>query len=113
MDSLVNYLSAGLHPVQIELRPEKTVAAFKSFIDRGYVHVKFTDTEGGTELGVRVNSERCDFSSADFSRGTGNVKLVGTLTLNSVRVECTADVALESLSGQGQLAPAAEESAPN
>ena len=50
MDELVARLSAGDHPVEASLRPEKTIKALKECIDRGYVHIKFTETEGGTEL---------------------------------------------------------------
>jgi hypothetical protein len=45
------------HPVEAGLRPEKTVKLFKEAIDHNYVHVKFTKTRGGTELGVRLDRD--------------------------------------------------------
>jgi len=48
MDELVQRLSEGDHPIEASLRPEKTVAALKECIDRGYVHNKYTDTRDGT-----------------------------------------------------------------
>lgn len=108
MDSLVKFLSDGLHPVQVELRPVRTPVAFKECLDRGYVHIKFTDTRGGTELGVRIDRNRTDLSNADFAGGRGKAKVVGTLILNSVKVECTADISLEALGGEGQLKPRSE-----
>ena len=102
-DNLVQWLAEGDHPVEASLRPEKTVAAFKDRIDRGYVHIKFTDTRGGTELGVRLDPQTCNLSGADFEKQTGTVHLVGGLTLNYVKVRCVADIDLETLSGGGHL----------
>ncbi len=102
-DDLVDRLCAGRHPVEITLRPESTVEAFKASIDRGYVHVKFTDTKGGTELGVRLIREATQIEQADFAGGTGNVHLEGSLTLNYRDVHCLADINLATLTGEGQL----------
>lgn len=105
MTDLVQRLSEGSHPVEIALRPERSVAALKESIDRGYVHVKFTNTRGGTELGIPLDRQRSNVSDADFDRGTGTINLVGELTLDYVRVRCVADVELPSLKGQGHLEP--------
>ena len=68
-DDLVKFLSEGKHPVEAGLRPEKSVKLLKEAIDRGYVHVKFTDTRGGTELGFRLADDGSDLSQADFEGG--------------------------------------------
>lgn len=102
-DDLVDRLSEGDHPIEISLRPERTQVLFKAAIDRNYVHVKFTDTKGGTELGVRLDRGRCDFSNADFEAATGMVHLEGGLILNYVKVQCVADVDLRTLEGKGHL----------
>src|SRR5688500_18308085 len=103
---LVERLCEGEHPVEASLRPDKSVQRLKQSIDRGYVHIKFTDTQGGTELGVRLDPERSDLTRADFERRTGSVRLVGALTLNYVNVRCVADIELSTLSGRGHLEPA-------
>src|SRR5215467_14129912 len=41
--TLVERLATGTHPVEISLRPDKELSRFKQCLDRGYVHVKFTD----------------------------------------------------------------------
>lgn len=102
-DNLIQFLSSGMHPVEIGLRPEKNLRLFKAAIDRGYVHVKFMDTRGGTELGVRLDTATCDFEGADFENGTGKVRLTGDLTLNFQPVLCEAVVDLETLAGEGKL----------
>lgn len=102
MSDLVKRLCEGDHPVEITIRPERTALAVKECIDRGYVHVKFTGTRGGTELGVRL-TEDTDTSAADFERQTGSVKLVGNLTLDYVPVTCVACVDLQTWSGSGHL----------
>ena len=101
--SLVERLCEGEHPVEAGLRPEKSVRLLKEAIDRDYMHVKFTDTRGGTELGVRLDRPACDFSGADFENGSGTVHIEGGLTLDYVKVRCVADIDLASLQGKGQL----------
>ncbi len=101
--SLVDRLCEGDHPVEVGLRPEKKVKLFKEAIDRNYVHIKFTKTKGGTELGVRLDREACDFSQADFDRGSGRAHVEGELTLDYVRVRLIADIDLASLEGKGHL----------
>ncbi|PLZ79658.1 MbtH domain protein [Fischerella thermalis WC217] len=105
MNELVQRLSEGEHPVEASLRPEKTATALKESIDRGYVHIKFTDTRGGADLGVRLDREASNFNEADFEHQTGKVQLVGNLTLNYVKVRCIADIDLATLEGKGYLEP--------
>ena len=107
-DELVDRLSEGDHPVIASIRPERTVELFKEAIDRGYIHIKFTDTRGGTELGVRLDQEGCDFNTGDFEKKTGTVHFEGNLTLNYVKVRCIADIDLTTLEGTGRLVPVKE-----
>jgi uncharacterized protein YbdZ (MbtH family) len=100
---LVKRLSQRSHPVAAGLHPEKSVQALKEGIDRGYVHIKFTGTKGGTELGIRLDTGACDFSRADFDNQTGTVHLEGGLILDYVKVRCIADIDLTTLVGQGHL----------
>ena len=69
MNDLVRRLSHD-QPVVASLRPEPTAAAFKAALERGYVHVLFTETRGGTELGVRVDPAHLDLASVDWERRT-------------------------------------------
>ncbi len=107
MNDLVQRLTKE-QEVEASLRPEPTVPAFKAAIDRGYVHVKFTQTRGGTELGVRLDQEKSDLN-ADFENGTGSVTVVGELTLDYVKVRCHATIDLATLKGTGYLVPLEEE----
>ena len=100
---LVQRLAQGSHPIAAGLRPDKSVKALQESIDRGYVHITFTATKGGTELGVRLDTAACDFSRADFETQTGIVHLEGGLTLDYVKVRCIADIDLTTLEGQGHL----------
>ena len=101
MDELVERLSQGAHPV-IAGRA-KSAEELKQSIDRGYVLIKFTDTRGGTELGMRLEKDATDLSKADFAQSTGTVHLVGKLTLNYVPVRFIADIDLAALTGTGHL----------
>lgn len=59
-DDLVGFLSEGNHPVEAGVRPEKSVELFEEAVKRGLVHIRFTDTRGGTELGVPIDEEASD-----------------------------------------------------
>jgi uncharacterized protein YbdZ (MbtH family) len=101
--TLVEKLCEGDHPVIASLRPEKTVNAFKDRIDMGYVHIKFTETKGGTELGIRLDQNTLDLSQADFENQAGSAHLEGELTLDYVKVRCIVDLDLKTLAGKGRL----------
>jgi len=101
--SLVEKLCEGEHPVQVGLRPERTAKLFKEAIDRDYIHIKFTQTKGGTELGFRLDRDASNFSAGDFENGKGSVHVEGFLTLDYVPVRCVADIDLSTLEGKGHL----------
>jgi hypothetical protein len=102
MNDLVERLTKE-QEVEASLRPEKKLDLFKAAVDRGYVHIKFTKTRGGTELGVRMDNAACDLSGADWQNGKGKVKITGGLILNYVRVKCHATIDLSTLNGTGRL----------
>jgi uncharacterized protein YbdZ (MbtH family) len=101
--SLIERLGEGDHAVEVCLRPEKNFKLLKEAIDRDYVHVKFTQTEGGTEIGVHLDRANSDFSKANFEAGTGTAHIEGNLTLDYVKVKCVSDIDLSMLSGTGCL----------
>jgi uncharacterized protein YbdZ (MbtH family) len=104
-DDLVQRLCTGVHPVEVIVRPEQSAQALKECLDLGYVHIKFVNTRGGTELGVRLDHHTTALEQADFAQPSGTVHLVGGLTLNYVKVRCVADIDLATLTGQGHLEP--------
>jgi uncharacterized protein YbdZ (MbtH family) len=107
--SLIERLCEGDHAVEVGLRPDKTVKLFKEAIDRDYVHVKFTQTKGGTEIGFRLDRGSSDFSKANFEDGTGTAHVEGNLTLDYIKVKCVADIDLGMLSGTGRLVKVASD----
>lgn len=105
MDDLVQRLSAGTHPVEVKIRPEPTIDRLRECLDRGYVHIKFTETRGGTELGVALDRAASQWTEEQLAAQSGTIRLDGDLTLNFVKVRCTADIDLRDFSGQGRLTP--------
>ena len=104
MSQLVRKLSEGSHPVEVTLQPEKTLQALRDRIERGFIHIRFTSTQGGTEIGIRLDKEACKLD-ADFDRGIGHIQLVGSLTLDYEKVKCFADINLATFAGNGYLSP--------
>jgi uncharacterized protein YbdZ (MbtH family) len=109
---LISRLSQGSHPVAASLRPDKSAQALKEAIERGYVHILFTGTRGGTELGVGLDAAACDLSRADFANRSGTVHLEGGLTLDYTLVRCIADIDLTTLDGHGHLQIVAQPAPP-
>jgi uncharacterized protein YbdZ (MbtH family) len=108
--SLVEKLCEGDHLVEASLPSEKSAEALKNRIDLGYVHIKFPETKGGTELGIRLDRDALDLSRSDFETRSGMVHLEGELVLDYVRVRCIADIDLKTLSGKGHLVRVGETS---
>jgi hypothetical protein len=103
MDELVQRLAEGEHPVSVG-GPKPSLEEFKKRVtDMGYVFIKFTNTRGGTDLGVRVDKNTTELSQANFEQGNGSVHVEGTLTLNYVKVRCVANIDLSTLNGTGHL----------
>ncbi len=103
MSELVNKLSRGDHPVQISMRTQPTPKGLKERIDRGFVHVRFPETRGGTELGLTLDQQETNLNGADFETGTGSILLVGKLKLDYVAVKCIVTIDLATMTGQGRL----------
>ena len=105
MSELVQKLSQGQNKVEVSLRPQSTPGALRDAIGKGYVHLAFTETRGGTDLYVPLVPNQSDVAAGDFDHGRGTVTLVGQLTLDYVPVRCVASIDLETMRGTGHLEP--------
>lgn len=103
MNDLVQRLAEGEHPVVVGGAKPSLEDVQTRLGEMGYVFIKFTDTRGGTDVGVRVDKSATDLSCANFAEGIGTVHVEGTLTLNYVKVRCVAEIDLSTLSGTGHL----------
>lgn len=108
MDELVERLSKEGQKVVVGGPSPSVKELQRRIVELGYVFIKFPDSRGGTDLGVRVDDGITDTSGADFVKGVGMVHIEGTLTLNYAEVRCVADIDLASLSGTGHLVTLAE-----
>lgn len=102
MNELVQKLTQE-QPVIASLRPAPTLQELKAAVERKYVLIKFTETRGGTELGIQLDPERSDLSTASFEAGTGKIHIVGDLVLDYVPVRFHGDIDLVTLAGTGRL----------
>lgn len=100
---LVERLCATSHKLRVVVRPENSDTAFKDALDRGFVQIEFTETQGGTVLGFPVDTEQSDLSQMSGNKQNGQVVIVGLLTLNFQKVRCVATIALKDLTGMGKL----------
>lgn len=103
MSELTNRLSQGDHAVTYRPRSEDARAELREAIDRKYVHVLFTGTRGGTELGFALDPDGSDLSAADWEQHRGTVRLAGELKLDGVPVRCVAEIDLSSMEGTGHV----------
>ncbi len=103
MDELVERLCAEGRNVIVGGPSPSAGELQRRITEMGYVFITFSDSRGGTNLGVRVDEAATDLRRADFANASGSVHIEGTLTLNYVKVRCVADIDLASLSGTGRL----------
>jgi core binding factor beta subunit len=111
MNELVQKLTQEQRIVA-SMRPENTPALLKAAVDRGYVFIKFTETRGGTELGIRLIRDMSN-TEADYENGTGSIHIVGDLTLDYVPVRFHGDINLATMEGTGRLEIREEKPAEN
>ena len=111
MSELVDRLCESEHKIELPLRPERSAQNLKDCIDRNFVHVRFTDTRGGTELAFKLNRQETDLTMVNFDVPQGVVRLVGQLVLDYVKVQCIAEIDLRTLTGKGHLARLHEKAA--
>lgn len=100
MNELVERLSSKKYSVQAN-RPDKNAAELKKRIDMNFVHIFFKET--GTELGIFLDQEKCDYSNVNWEEGTGKVHFEGAITLNYEKVRCVADINVKTMNGKGKL----------
>jgi hypothetical protein len=103
MSELAHRLSQGNHKITYRPRRDDARTELRAAIEREYVHVLFTETRGGTELGFRVDPARSDLSGANWEAGEGSIHLEGDLNLDGVAVRCVADLDLGTVEGTGRL----------
>ena len=109
INELVQRLSEGKHEVVIGHRDE-SYEEIKQRIEDGYIHIKFTQTRGGTELGINVDLNNTNLKELDFNKGEGLLHIEGTTNLNYNAVRCVADIDLATRKGEGCLQVVEEES---
>ena len=102
-ESLVSHLSSDVHKVEIYKSGEINT---KEKIENGYIHIKFTETRGGTVLGVKLDNKACNLNNVDFEKSSGSMHLEGSLTLDYAEVRCIVDIDVQTKKGTGQLRPA-------
>jgi hypothetical protein len=102
INALVKKLSEGKHEVVIGHRDE-SYEEIKQRIEDGYIHIKFTQTKGGTELGINVNLDKTNVGDVDFSKGEGSLHIEGTTNLNYNEVRCISDINIKTRKGKGYL----------
>ncbi len=100
---LPHRLAKGKHPVIIKAGRDDTLDEFREAVERDYVHVKFTETRGGTELGFYLDKEHSRLDDGDLQKGTGEIRVAGNLNLDGVDVRVEADIDLATLKGSGNL----------
>lgn len=108
INELVKRLTEGKHEVVIGHRDE-SYQEIKERIEDGYIHIKFTQTRGGTELGINVDLNSTNVKDLDFTKGQGLLHIEGSTNLNYNAVRLIADIDLASRKGEGYLQVVSEE----
>lgn len=102
MDQLVERLLTK-QPIEFESRTSTLEELKERLLDMKFVFITFPETQGGTELGINVDTNSTDVKKADFTKGTGHIYVVGTCELNYQKVRCIAEIDLATKKGLGCL----------
>ena len=108
MDDLVERLLKK-QPIDFESRTDSMEEVKERLMEMKFVFVTFTETNGGTELGIDVDLNLTDIANADFDQAAGTISVVGTCKLNYQKVRCIAEVDLSTKKGTGYLEPLDED----
>jgi hypothetical protein len=103
MDSLVEKLASKEQKVATNRC--KDSLELQQHFKRGFILLMFSGTQGGTELGCRLEMESCSSDSVDFEKGSGMLKLVGSLTLNFQPIKIVALIDVARLAGTAEVIP--------
>lgn len=101
--TLVERLSHGDHRVEVAGLGDNPLRRLRERIDLGHVMVRFPETRGGTELGIRFDPKTVELGGCNLDAGTGKLVLQGELTLDGTRVRIHADIDVASMAGRGRL----------
>lgn len=103
MSDLVRRLIEQEQDVEVSFRPRATAESFENCLKRGYIHLLFPNTKGGTELGIRIDPARSNVKEADFKQQKGKLLLAGTLQLDFIEVRCSAEIDAATFKGKARL----------
>ncbi|OJW46877.1 MAG: hypothetical protein BGO67_04135 [Alphaproteobacteria bacterium 41-28] len=102
MDRLVSTLIEDKHPIELEVRTE-TLSELSERIKGGFVFINFTDTQGGTEIGIELDESSKKLTDTILKKDIGTLKIVGTCEINYHKVKCHAEINLKTRQGLGYL----------
>lgn len=103
MDRLVSTLIEGKHLIEFESCTEN-LDELKERISHGFVFIKFTGTQGGTELGINLDHNSKTLGNTMLNdKESHTIKIVGTCELNYHKVKCHAEIDLKTRKGVGYL----------
>jgi hypothetical protein len=103
MDELVEKLSNGKHLVEVVIRPKVDSETFRQCIDDRYVHLRFLDTNGGTEVGIPIDSVSEGDAQQLAQSGEPTLKIEGEFSLNFTPVRCVATIDTGSFRGFAEV----------
>lgn len=103
MSDLVRRLIEQEHNVEVSFRPRGDAESFENCLKRGYIHLLFPNTKGGTELGIQIDPARSNVTEADLKQQKGKLLLVGTLQLDFIEVRCSAEIDAATFKGKARL----------
>lgn len=103
VSELVERLSEGMHEVVIGYRGE-TLEEIKARVEDGYLHIKFTQTKGGTELGIDLDLKKMTgIEDLVNNLNSGTIHIEGITNLNYSDVRCICDIDISTRKGTGYL----------
>jgi uncharacterized protein YbdZ (MbtH family) len=101
-ENLVERLCRGEQSVKVGLRSTPDPRGVEAAVQRGHLHLEFTGTQGGTNVGIQIDPTQTTLDAA-FLAGSGRARIVGSFVLDFVPLTCVAEIDGRTLSGVARV----------
>lgn len=102
LKSLIEKLINTHHSVVIGYRNESTEMLAENLKDH-YIHIKFPDTQGETELGLSIDQELSNISEFLNDPDQGTLHIAGRTTLDYKPILCLAEIDKKTRKGKAYV----------
>lgn len=101
MNNLVSFLISKQQPVKAVLKPDETLDEFVACMRRKFLNILFTDTNGDTEIGIRITE--ASVKAEEINSNVTSISLQGECGLNFEKIKVKISLSLTDFTGVAEV----------